>query len=90
VWGDDATLFRPERWLDPDKKADPNDFMPFGAGHRSCVGRNIAMMSIVKVLATVWRRYELKPVDCEENLVVESVGVGEKKGALLVTAMKRA
>ncbi len=86
AWGDDALSFRPGRWLEPDCSLSSNDLLPFGAGHRQCIGKNIAMMSIVKVLTTVWRRYKLEAVDPDEQLVVESVGIGEKKGRLLVRA----
>lgn len=86
IWGRDHDLFRPERWLDPSKPLSANDLAPFGAGHRACIGRNIAMMSIVKVLAVVCRRYDLVAADPTEQLVMESVGIGEKKGALMVRA----
>ncbi|OCT51550.1 putative benzoate 4-monooxygenase cytochrome P450 [Cladophialophora carrionii] len=89
VWGDDHHVFRPERWLDPSKPLSPNDLAPFGVGHRACIGRNVATMSIVKILAAVWRRYELELVDPNEELVVESVGIGEKQGPLMVRAKLR-
>ena len=47
------------------------------------------MMSIFKVLAAVWRTYELEACDKNEMLIVESVGIGEKKGPLMVTAKRR-
>ena len=47
-------------------------------------------MSLIKVLTTVWRQYELEPVDWDEKLLYESVGIGEKKGPLLVRAKVRA
>lgn len=90
LWGEDHTEFRPERWLDGPKSLSPNNISPFGTGHRGCIGRNIAMMSIVKVLTTVWRRFELEAVDPHEELFIESVGIGEKKGPLLVRAKLRA
>lgn len=36
IWGDDAGVFRPERW--EDRKAG-FEFIPFGAGPRKCLGR---------------------------------------------------
>lgn len=88
-WGGDHDLFRPERWLDPSKPLVQNNLLPFGAGHRACIGRNIAMMSIVKVLVTVWAKYDIQAVELQEHLVVESVGIGEKEGPLMVTAKIR-
>ncbi|KAI1628552.1 cytochrome P450 [Exophiala viscosa] len=89
AWGEDHDNFRPERWLDSDNKLSPNDLLPFGAGHRACIGRNIASMSVLKVLTTLWRRYELEAVDPAEELIVETVGIGEKKGSLMVRAKLR-
>jgi cytochrome P450 len=86
VWGPDHDIFRPERWLDPSKPVSANDLVSFGAGHRACIGRNIAMMSIVKVLATICRHFDLQAEDATEKLTMESVGIGEKKGPLMVRA----
>src|ERR1700743_489203 len=88
VWGD-HDIFRPERWLDSSRPLSPNDLAPFGAGHRACIGRNVAMMSIIKILATVWRRYDLELVDPDEELIMESVGIAEKQGPLMVRARLR-
>jgi cytochrome P450 len=90
VWGADHGIFRPERWLDTTKPLSPNDLAPFGVGHRACIGRNVALVSIMRVLATVWRRFELELVDPNEELRVESVGIGEKEGPLMVRARLRA
>jgi benzoate 4-monooxygenase len=86
AWGNDALSFRPERWLEAGNSLSSNDLLPFGSGHRQCIGKNIAMISIVKVLTVVWRRYKLEAVDPDEPLVVESVGIGEKKEPFLVRA----
>jgi cytochrome P450 len=58
----DATLypeparFRPERWktLDPT----PYQYMPFGAGPRTCIGMSFANMSVRLVLASILQRYQ--------------------------------
>ena len=47
------------------------------------------MMSIIKILATVWRRYDLELVDPDEELIMESVGIAEKQGPLMVRARLR-
>ncbi len=58
VFGPDAELFRPERWLeDMDderrKKMDRAHELIFGSGRFICLGREIAMMHIVKVVSEV-------------------------------------
>lgn len=56
--------------------------MPFGAGHRMCIGRNIAMANMLKVVTVVLRNYELEAVDKDEPLKIVTVGIGEKEGPL--------
>ncbi|KAF2460199.1 cytochrome P450 [Lineolata rhizophorae] len=58
VFGPDLERFLPERWLQPgyDKHA---YLMPFGGGHRACVGRNIASQEIYKIVASLLARYDI-------------------------------
>ncbi|KAG9944929.1 cytochrome P450 oxidoreductase, partial [Aureobasidium melanogenum] len=45
----DPYLFRPERWLDTPKEALQlmlRDFIPFGAGSRQCIARNLATLEL--------------------------------------------
>lgn len=46
-------------------------------------------MSVLKVLATLWRNYNLSAVDEHEVLRLESVGIDEKEGPLLCRVTKR-
>ncbi|KAJ7058564.1 cytochrome P450 monooxygenase CYP63 [Mycena amicta] len=46
LWGPDADVFDPERWLQPDRLAkfvaNPTMYAPFSAGPRICIGQNYA------------------------------------------------
>lgn len=86
-WGGDHDKYIPERWLEDEISF--NDIMPFGLGHRSCIGRNIAMINILKVVTALWRDFEITPVDKYEKLEIDNLGVDEKKGPLWCTAQKR-
>jgi len=58
IFGEDASDFRPERWIegDPDSiKKMNNNFFAFGAGSRACLGRNISLLEIGKAVP-VWLR----------------------------------
>lgn len=58
LWGSDAHEFRPERWLN---RTAPSSFeySVFTAGPRECLGRRLAEMEMVAVLATILPRFDL-------------------------------
>lgn len=70
AWGEDAEIFRPERWLVEDNegkwalKSEKEaremwkSFNPFSYGPRACVGRNLAMMELQMIIGSIMRRYE--------------------------------
>jgi len=57
VWGEDASLFRPERWLEGDaeeiQKKESNLDLVFGYGKYQCLGKNIARMELNKIFVEV-------------------------------------
>ncbi|KAL3741969.1 hypothetical protein ACJRO7_017450 [Eucalyptus globulus] len=60
IWGDEAHLFKPERFLDGVAKATSNNpatFLPFGLGPRSCVGSNFVVVEAKIVLSMILQRY---------------------------------
>lgn len=42
IWGPDASVFNPDRWLQPDSKDMEQYFVPFSKGTRSCIGMKYA------------------------------------------------
>ncbi|KAK1003850.1 hypothetical protein LTR54_007614 [Friedmanniomyces endolithicus] len=59
IFGNDADIFRPERWLDEDRVAVMSRHdLSFGYGPRICAGRHITMTEIYKVMPAVLRWYE--------------------------------
>ncbi len=62
----DATSFRPERWLGADSAHSASSAnrvaMPFGAGPRVCPGRHLAMLEIKMALAVLLGRFEIDDV----------------------------
>ena len=41
---DDPLKFVPERFLGADKDHDPFHMIPFGGGHRACIGQDLAWL----------------------------------------------
>ncbi|KAI0191915.1 cytochrome P450 oxidoreductase [Astrocystis sublimbata] len=61
VYGRDPDEFRPERWLEAseaDRTRMNQLLFSFGAGTHTCIGRNIAMMVICKVVVEFCRRFD--------------------------------
>jgi cytochrome P450 len=54
----DPDSFRPERWLQEGAKELQQCFLPFSAGARGCIGRNITYMEQQMLLATLTHRYD--------------------------------
>ncbi|MCJ1251932.1 hypothetical protein MMC30_009170 [Trapelia coarctata] len=61
LFGKDACIYNPERWLDPEhSKAIEKYLIPFGLGYNSCPGRNVASLELNKITATLIRDFELR------------------------------
>jgi cytochrome P450 len=51
-------IFRPERFLG--RKYGPHEFLPFGGGHRRCIGAAFASFELQIVLGTLLREYRVR------------------------------
>ncbi|KAJ3538936.1 hypothetical protein NM208_g5689 [Fusarium decemcellulare] len=65
VFGDDAEVWRPERWLEEPERAKYMDSMlaTFGYGSRSCIGKNIALVEMSKFVAQFLHQFDAKVVN---------------------------
>lgn len=76
LWGSDAGLFRPERWITDDGKPNQSggansnyDYMTFLHGPRSCIGQNFAKAEIRCLLAAMVRSFTWE-LDMDDSLVM--------------------
>lgn len=80
TWGEDADEFRPERWLTANSAGQsftpvtrsPSEFPVFNGGARSCLGKKMAELLAVHVIATLACKYEFKEIYYEEPRAGES------------------
>lgn len=63
IFGPDADKWRPERWLDQGEAKTrymDQHILTFGAGKRTCLGRNIAMLELTKLVPALVLRYDMR------------------------------
>lgn len=75
VFGDDADVYRPERWLRDEElvrtesgcdaetrriKEMNGTMFQFGMGSRTCIGKNISLLEIYKLVPSMLRRFEVR------------------------------
>ena len=62
IFGQDAETFRPERWLEADAnktKEMKAAMFHFGAGSRTCIGKNISILEIYKLVPNLLRHFKV-------------------------------
>ncbi|KAH8595655.1 putative cytochrome P450 pisatin demethylase [Bisporella sp. PMI_857] len=61
VFGSDASSFRPEQWLeDPERsKGIEKYFFTFGIGFRTCIGKNISLLEMTKMVPQLIRNFDI-------------------------------
>jgi len=70
IFGQDVSTFRPERWLEASKdqlKEMKATMFQFGAGARTCIGKNISLLEVYKLVPSFLRRFELELVEPEKE-----------------------
>ncbi|KAI0871600.1 cytochrome P450 [Hypoxylon argillaceum] len=71
AFGEDVHVFRPERWLidNPEQlRLMEASHMGFSRGRRNCIGQNIAVLSMKKVLPALIMKFKLSLVDPDAPL----------------------
>lgn len=63
VFGEDADQFRPSRWLEPNANKMDKHMLTFGAGTRGCIGKNISLAEMHKLVPEVLRHFDIELVD---------------------------
>jgi len=53
IWGEDAEVFRPERWLEMESPPSNYAYPVFNAGPRECLGRRLAIVEMKTCLAMI-------------------------------------
>jgi cytochrome P450 len=81
MFGPDAELFRPERWLeaseDPTRLAHMTSTVDllFHYGKYKCLGQNVALMEFNKVFVELLRRFEFSIVHPHKAVKITNAGM---------------
>ncbi|KAI0476857.1 cytochrome P450 [Xylaria cf. heliscus] len=72
VFGHDADQWNPDRWLgDMERRIlMEKSLLTFGAGHRTCIGKNISYLEIYKLIPTMFARYDITFADPKKEWIV--------------------
>ncbi|OTA54160.1 cytochrome P450 [Hypoxylon sp. EC38] len=87
VFGEDADVFRPERYLEVDEKTriemQRHIEMTFGYGRWMCAGKPIAMMELNKIFFELFRYFDFQLVDPGKPMITFSYGFHIDRGLLV-------
>ena len=85
VWSD-SEVFRPERFLE---EVPRHAYIPFGAGPRLCIGRDMALLEGVLMLAGIVRAVDVAPIAAQVR-AVPLVTIRPDKGLMARVSPRRA
>ncbi|XP_010431923.1 PREDICTED: alkane hydroxylase MAH1-like [Camelina sativa] len=91
VWGEDATEFKPERWISGTgglRHSPSFKFLSFNAGPRTCPGKQLAMTLMKTVVVEILQNYDIKVIK-GQKIEPESGLMLHMKHGLRVTITKR-
>jgi len=70
LFGEDVDAYKPERWLeceDTKRKEMEGGLFQFGMGSRTCIGKNISLLEIYKLVPSFLRRFEIELAHPEQE-----------------------
>ena len=65
-WGESANEFNPDHFA-PDREIDPYQFIPFGAGRRTCIGKLLAIEEMHTVLPYLLYKFDFELDDSQKG-----------------------
>ena len=80
IFGEDAEVFRPERWLERDNAEMKRYLFSFGGGARLCLGKNISWLEMSKIVPTLFMRFEIELTNPTKEWAVRNIGIVAQEG----------
>ncbi|RDH36020.1 cytochrome P450 [Aspergillus welwitschiae] len=91
IFGDDAGEFRPERWIESTEeqvKIMDRHLLTFGYGSRTCIGKNISMMEMGKLVPQLLRHFEIEWASHENEWRVRTFFFAKQHGLVCRLALR--
>ncbi|KAL4893001.1 cytochrome P450 [Aspergillus ambiguus] len=88
----DPDAFTPERWLTSspsELKAMEQSFFNFGAGSRTCIGKNISLMEMHKIVPQILREFDVRLHSPEKEWKTQNVWFVQQEGLICDLAPRR-
>jgi cytochrome P450 len=75
IWGPDADFFRAERWLEDGRliSKSASEYPVFNGGPRTCLGKKMAELVAIQVIATLVMKFDFELVDDVERVSKNSL-----------------
>ncbi|KAG9519726.1 cytochrome P450, partial [Aureobasidium melanogenum] len=89
VYGADADEFRPRRWLESGGETLDRYNLVFGGGTRTCIGKNISLSEIHKVVPLIIQRYDIKLKYPERLWVTKNAWFNKQEGLDVLIQRRR-
>ncbi|KAI3503563.1 hypothetical protein L1887_32009 [Cichorium endivia] len=99
LWGMDRLQFRPDRWFECKptengetlfmKEVSPYKYPVFHAGPRVCLGKGLANVQMSYVVASILKRFEIRPVGSGEEAVYLPLLTAHMDGGFKVFIRRR-
>jgi cytochrome P450 len=80
VFGDDASQFRPSRWLEGNTAAMDKNMLHFGAGTRTCIGKNISLAELHKLIPYVLRNFKVEMWEADKTWTTRNLWFCKQEG----------
>lgn len=82
IWGLDVDDFKPERWLEDGNLVlkSASEYPVFNGGPRMCLGKKMAELVAIQVIATLVMKFDFKPVDDRERISKNSLTLPMQDG----------
>ncbi|VVB15794.1 unnamed protein product [Arabis nemorensis] len=92
VWGEDASEFKPERWISERNgglKHEPSfKFFVFNSGPRNCLGKNLSFLQMKTVAVEIIQNYDITIAEGHKIEQVPSMVLHMKHGLKVIVSKR--